>query len=157
MTPVRWGLAVLALADACWRLARWRGSVGGFLERGRQGRLLATELQHPEWFGWLVWRLGRWLPPARMGSCLRRSLLLYDLWQRCGVQAVLHIGVQVESGRRRAHAWLSCDRPELARYCGAPAATEPVVSYAGRDPADFQGGRKGGLPSLPPAVLSGRS
>jgi hypothetical protein len=41
--------------------------------------------------------------------CLRRSLALQWLLNRCGIPAVLRLGVQREAGTLKAHAWLEHD------------------------------------------------
>lgn len=58
------------------------------------------------------------LPPRRYGRCLKRSLLLLDLWARCGLRPRLHLGVRREEaeGPHEAHAWVTVDEatPEEA-------------------------------------------
>jgi hypothetical protein len=54
----------------------------------------------------------RWaplLPPHGIGPCLKRSLLLLDLWSRCGLAPRLHVGVALSATGRRAHAWVTPD------------------------------------------------
>jgi hypothetical protein len=50
-----------------------------------------------------------YLPPRRrLGACYKRSLLLLDLWSRCGLEPRLHLGVRVDAdGNAEAHAWVS--------------------------------------------------
>ena len=47
------------------------------------------------------------LPPRRFGPCLKRSLLLLDLWSRCGLDPRIHIGTLKHEEERRFHAWVS--------------------------------------------------
>jgi Transglutaminase-like superfamily len=51
------------------------------------------------------------LPPFGVGRCLKRSLLLLDLWSRAGLAPSLHLGVRtLDSGAgcgdRGGHAWV---------------------------------------------------
>ena len=49
-----------------------------------------------------------YLPPRRLGPCYKRSLLLLDLWSRCGLEPRLHVGVRLDpDGGAEAHAWVS--------------------------------------------------
>jgi hypothetical protein len=60
---------------------------------------------------WLLASLDRtlvFLPPWRYGRCLRRSLLLLDLWGRCGLEPKLHLGVRrAGESRYEGHAWVT--------------------------------------------------
>lgn len=53
-----------------------------------------------------VARVGRHGPYA--GNCLSRSLALWWLLDRRGVEAKLCLGVRMEEGRLTAHAWIEC-------------------------------------------------
>lgn len=106
-----------------------------YVERLRRGRPFPPGLRDPILLAAAVHRLAHRLPPLGMGRCLKRSLLLLHLWSRCGLDPALHIGVQSDGERRRSHAWLTCDRPELAAYCGHPAGTTEAVSFAAADPS----------------------
>lgn len=64
-------------------------------------------LRNARWLDALVDRLLPWLPPYRLSPCTKRSLLLLDLWSRCGLDPVLHVGIAGEASQRRAHAWVS--------------------------------------------------
>jgi len=68
----------------------------------------------------VVDRLLRWLPSRRrMGRCVKRSLLLLEVWSRCGLAPTFHYGVGRDAaGARRAHAWLGGVAPDLPT--GAP-------------------------------------
>ncbi|MES2785449.1 MAG: lasso peptide biosynthesis B2 protein [Pseudomonadota bacterium] len=52
-------------------------------------------------------------------SCLTRSLLLTWLLGRRGVTSQLRIGVRLEAGTLRAHAWVECE--------GAPVNDQPEI------------------------------
>ena len=72
---------------------------------------------------WLVVvnRLLPLLKPLGFGPCLLRSLLLLDLWGRCGAQPRLHLGFEeVAESRGAGHAWLTSSLdPELSTAsCG---------------------------------------
>jgi hypothetical protein len=50
---------------------------------------------------------------------LKRSLVLLEVWSRCGVEAQLHLGLRREAaGVWEGHAWLSAegDAPVEAGY-----------------------------------------
>lgn len=87
----------------------------------------------PRRVAWLVERAARNVPwPA---TCLRRSLVLWALLRREGVQAVIRLGVRKAEGSHAAHAWVELqgvvlnDRPDVAQTF--PAAFEAH----GREPA----------------------
>lgn len=116
--------AVVALPivlRACWRL--WR------LDRGharldelaqamsRVAPLRAGWLRRPRLLAGCVDRLGSVLPPYGYGRCLKRSLLLLDLWGRCELEPSFHLGVRREGPERRFHAWLELEpSPETRRH-----------------------------------------
>ncbi len=64
-------------------------------------------LANPRYLDGSVSRLLALLPPRRFGPCLKRSLLLLDLWSRCGLEPRIHIGTLRHEGERRFHAWVS--------------------------------------------------
>lgn len=49
------------------------------------------------------------LPPRRCGVCLRRALILLDLWSRCGLEPTLHLGFRPQDAERQGHAWLTAE------------------------------------------------
>ena len=74
----------------------------------------------------LVNLLLRVLPPRGLRPCLKRSLLLLDLWSRCGLAPRLHLGVRRSVDRREGHAWVTvAGRPDLS--ASAPGYTEAFV------------------------------
>ena len=86
--------------------------------------------------GWLLAALDRLLPllpPWRYGRCLKRSLLLLDLWSRCGLRPRLHLGVrrEGEADPYQGHAWVTVEQP--ARLDPAAAVTRelPATSSQG--------------------------
>lgn len=55
------------------------------------------------------------LPPRGLRPCFKRSLILMNLWHRCGLEPHLHLGVRPElTGARSGHAWVTvAGAPEL--------------------------------------------
>lgn len=73
-------------------------------------------LRRPHWLCASVDRMLPLVPLRGFGPCLKRSLLLLDLWGRCELEPRLHLGIRAPSlgsswspGRRSAegHAWIS--------------------------------------------------
>ena len=57
------------------------------------------------------------LPPWGAGRCLKRSLLLLDLWSRAGLEPALHLGCRGEAHRRvHGHAWVTTARDGLSTF-----------------------------------------
>ena len=76
---------------------------------------LPPRLRDPASYLRLVNRLLRVLPPSGLGPCFKRSLLLLDLWSRCGLEPRLHLGVRRSVDRRDGHAWITvAGRPDLS-------------------------------------------
>ena len=103
--------ALPAVARASWRVSR----LAGRLELDELVVRLRTVppfrrswLRRPWWLLATLDRLLPWLPPRRYGLCLRRSLLLLDLWGRCGLAPRLHLGVRrAGEGAHEGHAWIT--------------------------------------------------
>jgi hypothetical protein len=88
-------------------------------------------LARPEWLLATLDRLLPLLPPWRYGRCLKRSLLLLDLWARCGLRPRLHLGVRREGeGRHDAHAWVTVDRADGAEIRLAATGPESIAAQA---------------------------
>ena len=65
----------------------------------------------------------RFVPPWNLGPCLKRSLILLDLWSSCGREAVLRLGMRrAVDGAWQGHAWLSGP--------GVPAVASDYVETA---------------------------
>ncbi len=94
---------------AAFRVARLhrRTSLDRMVERLRDVRTLPGFLRRPEAFRDEVNRWYRWLPPRGVRSCLKRSLLLLDLWSRCGLEPQFHLGLRKVDGRPDGHAWVT--------------------------------------------------
>ncbi len=87
---------------------------------------LPAPLRDPAGYLRLVNRLLRVLPPQGLGPCVKRSLLLLDLWSRCGLAPRLHLGVRRSEDRREGHAWITVEgRPDL--WAGETGYTEAFV------------------------------
>jgi hypothetical protein len=79
--------------------------------------------------GRVAGRLLRWLPPRRMGPCLKRSLVLLHLWSGAGFAVRVHLGFQPVAGAAPlGHAWLTADRSELVPLCGGPNGSTEVLA-----------------------------
>jgi len=76
-------------------------------------RFALPALARPAWLLATVDRLLPLLPPRDCGRCLKRSLLLLDLWSRCGLQPRLHLGAPLvrAGGRHEGHAWVTAEPP----------------------------------------------
>jgi hypothetical protein len=55
------------------------------------------------------------LPPYHTGRCVKRSLILIELWSRCGLDPRLHLGFQARNG----HAWVTTGVSGLETFCPA--------------------------------------
>jgi len=103
-------IAALVIARAAMRLAVLERSLplDVLVEHLREAPRLRGRLADPHLYPPLVDRMLRWLPPhRRLGRCVKRSLLLLELWSRCGLAPTFHYGVGHDAdGKRRAHAWL---------------------------------------------------
>jgi hypothetical protein len=63
------------------------------------------------------------LPPFGAGRCLKRSLLLLDLWSRAGLAPSFRLGVRRDGGTGGGHAWVETDRADFRTF-RAPDVTE---------------------------------
>ncbi len=64
------------------------------------------------------------LPPWRTGRCVKRSLMLLDLWSRAGLTPRFHLGFLEAREGRTGHAWVSSQVP-VSRST-APAQSETL-------------------------------
>ena len=67
-------------------------------------------LARPELWRTAVGRLAPLLPVCGRGACYAKSLLLLDLWARCGLVPRLHLSYQGGAGGVVGHAWVSAAR-----------------------------------------------
>ena len=118
-------LALPAVLRAAARLA-WlerRLPLDDLVERLRSaGPFVLRPLARPEWLLATLDRVLPLLPPRRYGRCLKRSLLLLDLWSRCGLRPRLHLAAPIARapGKREGHAWVTVE-PGVAAAMPAPA------------------------------------
>jgi len=72
---------------------------------------VVRSLSRPEWLLASLDRLLPMLPPYGYGRCLKRSLLLLDLWSRCGLHPRLHLAAPLvrAGGRYEGHAWVTVE------------------------------------------------
>jgi len=101
------GLVVRAALRVWWHNSRQ--PLDQLVETLRTTRRLPPRLSRPAVLQDIVNRWYRWLPPRGLRSCLKRSLLLLDLWSRCGLHPEFHLGVAGEGDDREGHAWVSAD------------------------------------------------
>lgn len=130
--PLLWkAVFALAATPAVWRAA-WRARRlvrslpldRATRELGAVPRWRATWLDRPAWLAATVDRWLPLLPPWGHGRCFRRSLVLLDLWGRCGIAPVLHLGMIRDGDTRQFHAWVE------ARGISAGAAEQWVEIWA---------------------------
>jgi hypothetical protein len=55
----------------------------------------------------IVERLLPVLPPYGAGRCVKRSLVLLDVWSRAGLEPAFHVGVRGSGPERGGHAWVT--------------------------------------------------
>jgi Transglutaminase-like superfamily len=117
-TPIRALCALVAILRASLRVARIERRVGlpelvsRLRATGRPRGALDSALRtDPALPLCLLERMLPVLPPFGAGRCLKRSLLLLDLWSRAGLSPCLHLGVRGGQtgcdGGSRGHAWVS--------------------------------------------------
>lgn len=82
------------------------GALVDELRRGA-GRSLPGWLARPVWLAGTLERLLPVVPPYGDGPCLRRALILLDLWTRCGLSPTLHLGFRLRAPERDGHAWIT--------------------------------------------------
>jgi hypothetical protein len=56
------------------------------------------------------------LPPYGSGRCVKRSLILLDLWSRAGLEPSLHLGLREGNGVRQGHAWVTTRNERICTY-----------------------------------------
>ena len=120
--------ALPAVVRAAWRVARElrRTPLEGLPARLREVPPFAAPwLARPADLDAVAARLLPLLPPRGVGRCLKRSLLLLDLWSRCGVAPRLHLGVRRPGEVAfAAHAWVRTGLPALDRRSGPAGHAE---------------------------------
>lgn len=121
-------VALPALLRAALRLGRLdrRHDLAGVAERmARVPPWRVGLFANPRYLDACVRRVAGWLPPRRLGPCLKRSLLLLDLWSRCGLHPRIHLGVVGSAaGGRSFHSWVSLPDGEAPVARAAPPHLE---------------------------------
>ncbi len=108
--PWRLVRAVGAAYRAGWRVRRGgRLPFDRLVEELRKGKPFEGSLADPDLHLRVVVRLLPLLPPWHMGLCMKRSLLLLNLWSRCGLAPCLHLGVAPLGEGLLGHAWLTAE------------------------------------------------
>jgi hypothetical protein len=99
-----------AVFEASLRIAWWerRLPLDELVARLRMGPVFAGPFNDPDLLAETAESALRWLSHLRMGTCLKRSLLLVHLWSRCGLEPVFHLGTErAGAGELRGHAWVT--------------------------------------------------
>ena len=114
---IAWPVVLRASLRAAWNVRRL--PLDEVVTTMRSVKPLPGWLQRPRWLAGLSDRLLPVLPPLGYGPCMKRSLFLLDLWGRCGLEPVIHLGIQTgdQSGQtatasldatdRELHAWIT--------------------------------------------------
>jgi hypothetical protein len=99
---------VLAAGARVARLER-KLALGALVDELRRdaGRPLPRWLARPAWLAGTLERLLPVVPPYGYGPCLRRALILLDLWTRCGLAPTIHLGFRLRAPERDGHAWIT--------------------------------------------------
>jgi hypothetical protein len=114
-----------------WRVARLerRLGLGALIDelRGARRRPLPAWLARPEWLAGTLERLLGVVPPRRYGRCLRRALILLELWSRCGLEPTIHLGFRLRTPERDGHAWITATAADGSRLqASGPLDSEPA-------------------------------
>jgi hypothetical protein len=131
-------LALPAVLRAAARLA-WherRLPLDELVDRLRSaGPFVLRPLARPEWLLATLDRVLPLLPPRRYGRCLKRSMLLLDLWSRCGLLPRLHLAAPSTrdapptARRHEGHAWVTVDAPAPRDASVAPTLATSSEGY----------------------------
>ena len=123
--------AVAAAYRAGWRVHRGsRLPFDRLVEELRKGRPFEHALADPDLHLRVVCRLLPLLPPRPMGRCMKRSLLLLDLWSRCGLEPCLHLGVAPLGEGLLGHAWLTAEADGRVLRAGSSQGQREAFSFA---------------------------
>ena len=104
-------LALPSVIRAAWRVHRLEPGSGlpDLVDRLRRVKPWRFAfLNNPAYLEASVGRLAVLLPLRGLGPCMKRSLVLLDLWSRCGVDLRFHLGMAQSGDERRLHAWVTC-------------------------------------------------
>jgi hypothetical protein len=122
--------AVLAAYRAGWRVQRGsRLPFDRLVEELRKGEPFAGALADPDLHLRVVSRLLPVLPPWPMGRCMKRSLVLLNLWSRCGLLPCLHLGVAPLGEGLLGHAWLTAEADGRVLQAGSSEGQREAFSF----------------------------
>ena len=126
--------AVAAASGAAWRVQRraFRLPFDRLVEELRTGPPLTGALADPQLHLRVVSRLLPVLPPWSMGRCMKRSLLLLDLWSRCGLAPCLHLGLAGGGGGVQGHAWLTAQAGGSSLEAGSSEGRTEAFAFPPR-------------------------
>jgi hypothetical protein len=129
--PWRLARAVAAAYRAGWRVQRGsRLPFDRLVEELRKGERFGAALADPDLHLRVVFRLSPVLPPWRMGRCMKRSLLLVNLWSRCGLAPCLHLGLPPLGEGLLGHAWLTAESEGRVLWAGSSQGQREGFSFA---------------------------
>jgi len=103
-------LALPSVIRAAWRVRRLEpgSELPELVDRLRRVQPWRFALlNQPAYLAGCVGRVAMLLPMRGLGPCMRRSLILLDLWSRCGVNPRFHLGMAEGGADRRLHAWVT--------------------------------------------------
>ena len=128
--PWRLVRAVAAAYRAGWRVRRGdRLPFDRLVEELRKGKPFKGPLADPDLHLRVVVRLLPLLPPWPMGRCMKRSLLLLDLWSRCGLAPCLHLGVAPLGEGLLGHAWLTAEAGGRTLQAGSSEGQREAFAF----------------------------
>lgn len=86
-------------------------------------------LDNPRYLAACAQRVAGLIPGRGFGPCLERSLLLLDLWSRCGLHPRIHLGaLSAGEAEHRFHAWVSLPLDET-RLTSVTARHAEIWAY----------------------------
>jgi hypothetical protein len=97
-------LPVTAMGVRFFGVKRWKRGLGRFAPIKAVKESSLNQMELAQTTAWLV-KVASWNGPYRP-NCLQRSLTLWWLLRRKGMESDLRIGVQKENGEVRGHAWI---------------------------------------------------
>ena len=99
------------------------------VEELRKGKPFKGALADPDLHLRVVCRLLPALPPWPMGRCMKRSLLLLNLWSRCGLAPCLHLGVAPLGEGLLGHAWLTAEADGRPLQAGSSEGQREAFAF----------------------------
>ncbi|MEE2778792.1 MAG: lasso peptide biosynthesis B2 protein [Acidobacteriota bacterium] len=129
--PAAYLFATFATLRTAMRLTRMekRHRFDELVVHLRRDSPLPGPFRDPMVYGRVANRLAHYLPPRRMGYCIKRSLWLVNLWTRCGLEPKIHIGLQRTGPNLQGHAWLTLEGQSGAAFDLEPLLGTPEPGY----------------------------